>query len=225
MQFTGSIQEVGDQLERLRGLNRSLELQARNRLLLGLLGIGGFALTLVIHVAMHPGTKIPLTSSERIGLTVSALLAVAGTVAFRLTSPYESRRLRLAAGLLQFWSTGEATLTLDLNRPESDHYDQTWLKIQVGAVRLSLRRVGTSWLDKGQRRYRYQETCEIVGSPSGPTVNSIPPNPRLAGLSVQQNDDEVRIEARSPTTTLDGPENLEAADLLGLLQQLWQGLT
>ena len=48
----------------------------------------------------------------------------------------------------------------------------------------------------------------------------MPPNGRLASLSVQQNEQETRILVQSPTTTLEAPDNLEAADLLGLLQRL-----
>lgn len=220
MEFTGTPQELGDQVERLRGLNRRLEVRARNRLLTALLGLLGFAVTLFSHVVFHPGTRIPLTHPERIALAVSGVVALAGIVAFRLTPQQEARRLRLTAGLLSFWSSGQASLILDLSPLESESYDQTWLKLQVDDLHLSVRRVGTSWLHKSQRQYRYQETCEIVKTAPVPPMAPMPPNGRLASLSVQQNEQETRILVQSPTTTLEAPDNLEAADLLGLLQRL-----
>ena len=91
MEFTGTPQELGDQVERLRGLNRRLEVRARNRLLTALLGLLGFAVTLFSHVVFHPGTRIPLTHPERIALAVSGVVALAGIVAFRLTPQQEAQ--------------------------------------------------------------------------------------------------------------------------------------
>lgn len=218
MEFAGSPQEIGDQVERLRGLQRRLEVRARNRLLTGLLGVGGLGLTLVVHMMLHPGNKVALTTPERISLAVSALVAAVGMIAFHLTPRGESRRLRLVAGLLQFWSSGQASLTLDLSPLESESYDQTWLKLQVDDLHLSVRRIGTSWLHKNQRQYQYHELCEIVTTAPNQPLSPIRPNPRFANLSIQESDGEIRIQVQSPTTTLNAPENLEAVDLFALLQ-------